>query len=242
MSNLTIYQLGTIDYPTAEELQRQLAADVSAGHHAPTLLLLEHPHVYTFGRQGKRENLLWDDAELDKRSISLHWTDRGGDVTYHGPGQLVGYPILPLDELDTLGYLRSLEEVLIRTLAAFEIEAVRVEGQTGVWVFAQEGQAPPAKIGSIGVRVDANRVTRHGFALNVDPDMNCWQGIIACGLENQAQTAVASLCRPSPSLAEVSMEVIRWFGEVFSFQLATASPEQTGELRERMFDTPTKSL
>ena len=242
MPNLSVYQLGTIDYPIAEELQRQLAADVSAGRHAATLLLLEHPHVYTFGRQGKRENLLWDDAQLEGRGITLHWTDRGGDITYHGPGQLVGYPILPLDELDTLGYLRNLEEVLIRTLAGFEIEAVRLEGQTGVWVFAQDGQSPPAKIASIGVRVDANRVTRHGFALNVDPDMSYWQGIIACGLENQAKTAIASLSRPSPSIAEVIMEVIKRFGEVFSFQPATASQAQTDTLRERMFDTPPKSL
>ncbi len=240
--NLTVYQLGKIDYPTAEELQRWLAAEVADGRHVPALLLLEHPHVYTFGRQGQRENLLWDDNELAKRGITLHWTDRGGDVTYHGPGQLVGYPILPLDELDTLGYLRKLEEVLIRTLAGFEVKAGRVQGETGVWVFAHGGQSPPAKIASIGVRVDANRVTRHGFALNVAPEMGYWQGIIACGLENQAKTAIAELRSSPPSMEEVSTGVVEQFGAVFAFHPVAASPAQTAALLERTFDTPPKNL
>ncbi|MEJ2757160.1 MAG: lipoyl(octanoyl) transferase LipB [Anaerolineales bacterium] len=212
---LTTYSLGSLDYPSAEKLQQRLAAAVAEGEHPPTLLLLEHPHVYTFGRQGKAENLLWDADELARRGISSHWTDRGGDVTYHGPGQLVGYPVLKLDDLDTLGYLRKLEEVLIRTLAGFGISAGRVDGQTGVWVPGEAGKTPPSKIASIGVRVDAHRVTRHGFALNVDPQMDYWKGIIACGLENQSKTSMAELLAPPPSVDEVAAVVIKEFEAVF---------------------------
>lgn len=212
---LTTYSLGSIPYPAAEILQQRLAAAVASGEHPPALLLLEHPHVYTFGRQGQAENLLWEAEELARRGISTHWTDRGGDVTYHGPGQLVGYPVLKLADLDTLGYLRKLEEVLIRTLAGFGIPAVQVKGQTGVWVPGEVGQTPPAKIASIGVRVDAQRVTRHGFALNVNPQMDYWKGIIACGLENQSKTSMADLLDPPPSMDAVAAVVVREFAAVF---------------------------
>jgi len=215
---ISVYTLGLTDYPSAEILQKQLAQDVAAKRHPPALLLLEHPHVYTFGRQGKKENLLWSDEELEKRGITLHWTDRGGDITYHGPGQLVGYPILPLADLDTLGYLRKLEAVIIQTLAYFGIQGIRVEGQTGVWVADEQDNLPPAKIASIGVRVDANRITRHGFALNVDPDMDYWKGMIACGLENQAKTSMANLISETPTVAEVTLRVIDSFSEVFNTQ------------------------
>lgn len=215
---ISVYSLGLIDYPTAEALQKKLAQQVAAERHPPTLLLLEHPHVYTFGRQGKQENLLWSPEELEKRGITLHWTDRGGDITYHGPGQLVGYPILPLADLDTLGYLRKLEAVIIQTLAFFGIQAIRVEGQTGVWVAGEQDGHPPAKIASIGVRVDANRITRHGFALNVTPDMAYWEGMIACGLENQAKTSMANLIPESPTVAQVIPQVIDSFSEVFNAQ------------------------
>lgn len=215
---LTVYPLGQIEYPAAEELQKWLADEVAAGRHDPTLLLLEHPHVYTFGRQGKQENLLWSGNELDQRGISLHWTDRGGDITYHGPGQLVGYPILPLADLDTVGYLRKLEEVLIQTLAKTDIRAERIIGQTGVWVSGEKAGLPPAKIASIGVRVDANRVTRHGFALNVSPDMSYWNGMVACGLENQAKTSMAGLLATPPTTGQVIPLVIESFCQVFSCQ------------------------
>jgi lipoyl(octanoyl) transferase len=216
---ISVYTLGLIDYPSAEALQKKLAQEIAAERHPPTLLLLEHPHVYTFGRQGKQENLLWSAEELDKRGITLHWTDRGGDITYHGPGQLVGYPILPLADLDTLGYLRKLEAVIIQTLAFFGIQAIRVEGQTGVWVAGGQDNLPPAKIASIGVRVDANRITRHGFALNVAPDMTYWKGMIACGLENQAKTSMANLMPKPTSVQQVTPQVIDRFSEVFNARL-----------------------
>jgi lipoate-protein ligase B len=218
---VTTYTLGTIEYQQAVDLQLDLAARIAAGGHPPALLLLEHPHVYTFGRQGKPENLLWDQAELARRGITVHHSDRGGDVTYHGPGQLVGYPLIPLGETGTLAYLRSLETALIQALAGFGVTAVTIAGQTGVWVPASEGQ-PPAKIASIGVRVDAHRITRHGFALNVNPEMAYWQGIIACGLENQAQTSLAERCHPCPDMATVRQAVCGSLAEEFGWQLKPA--------------------
>lgn len=223
MMKLSVYQLGLVEYPAAEELQKWLAGEIAAGRQTPALLLLEHPHVYTFGRQGNQSHLLWSAEELNKKGISLHWTDRGGDITYHGPGQLVGYPIIPLADLDTLGYLRKLEEVLIQTLADFGIQSERVEGQTGVWV-SREGDDPaPQKIASIGVRVDANRITRHGFALNVAPDMSYWDGMLACGLENQAKTSMAQLLPLTPSVEQVIPQVIDRFSAVFNAQASALS-------------------
>jgi lipoate-protein ligase B len=224
MLKLNVYQLGIVEYPTAERLQHWLASEIKADRHGPALLLLEHPHIYTFGRQGKQENLLWSAAELQQKGIGLHWTNRGGDVTYHGPGQLVGYPIIPLEKLDTLGYLRKLEETLIQTLALFGIQTVRVEGQTGVWVSGNQDSQPPAKIASIGVRVNANRVTQHGFALDVSSDMSYWKGIIACGLDNQAKTSMAALLEEPPKIQQVISRIVDCFTSIFSFQSFQRSP------------------
>jgi len=145
-----IILLGRVSYTEAWDLQAELAAQVAAGERPPALLLLEHPHVYTFGRRGNAENLLWDEAEQACRGVEVHWVDRGGDVTYHGPGQLVGYPILPLvpgglrsrDEAgyrrlpraNLTGYLRDLEKTLIKTVAAFGLVSGQIEGLTGVWI------------------------------------------------------------------------------------------------------------
>ena len=213
--DITVYQLGTIDYSEANDLQFKLAAEVAEGSHPPVLLLLEHPHVYTFGRQSDPKDLLWDEETLSRRGIQVVESDRGGEITYHGPGQLVGYPILPLRETGTLEYLRKLEETLIQTLAFFEIASVRVPGQTGVWVPGSDSSALPAKISSIGVRVDANRITRHGLALNVAPEMACWDGIIACGLENQRQTSMAELLPHPPEIKFVSHQLLVEFSRQF---------------------------
>jgi lipoyl(octanoyl) transferase len=217
--NVKVYNLGLIEYQRAADLQLWLAGQIAAGERLPAMLLLEHPHVYSFGRQGNMDNLLWDKDELGRRGVSIHHSDRGGDVTYHGPGQLVGYPILPLGETGTLEYLRKLEETLIRALAEYGITAGRITGDTGVWIPSERNTTPPAKIASIGVRVDANRITRHGFALNVDPDMVYWQGIIACGLENQTKTSMADWLDPVPGVTEVGRVVVRHFGEVFNCQV-----------------------
>ena len=222
-----VHILGLVPYQQAWDLQAQLAAQIAAGERPSTLLLLEHPHTYTFGRRGKADNLLWDDAELKRRNIAVHWVDRGGDVTYHGPGQLVGYPLLPLNvkglvagsqndpshlpRADYIGYLRQLERMLILVLSRFGIEGKQINDLTGVWV---EG----AKIAAIGVKVDAHGITRHGFALNVNPDMSYWEGIIGCGLAGCTVTSLANLLSTPPSMPQVIQATVAAFGEVFDYE------------------------
>ncbi len=240
-----VMQLGMIEYEEAWQLQDRLAAEIASGKQLPALLLLEHPHTYTFGRRGHAENLLWDQAELRRRGGSVHWVDRGGDVTYHGPGQLVGYPLIPLAanglQLDTagdsprlpqadyVGYLRKLEQVLILSLAHLGVPSGQIPGLTGVWVQPEvSSRCPtcppdqtrlPAKIAAIGVKVDAKGISRHGFALNVDPDMSYWQGIIGCGLKDYPVTSLAELLDPAPSMDRVMQEVTAVFGEIFDFEM-----------------------
>jgi lipoyl(octanoyl) transferase len=242
-----VHQLGIIDYEKAWQLQDQLAGEIAAGLRPPTLLLLEHPHTYTFGRRGHLENLLWDEAELAHRGVSVHWVDRGGDVTYHGPGQMVGYPLLPLNagglridptsgsprlpQADYVGYIRNLEEALILALANLGLASGQIKGLTGVWVQPDvlsrckncppDQKQPPAKIAAIGVKVDVKGVSRHGFALNVNPDMTYWQGIIGCGLSNYPVTSLAELIEPAPSMEQVSRAIIKAFGEVFEYEMAS---------------------
>lgn len=240
--NLIVEDLGLIEYETAWKLQDQYAADIAEGKRPPTLLLLEHPHVYTFGRRGKQENLLWSEAQLKEKGIAIHWVDRGGDVTYHGPGQLVGYPLIPLGmplaqgekeghipDADYVGYIRKLEKTIIVALARLGLAAGQRPGLTGVWIQADvhsrcprckpEDRKKPAKIAAIGVKVDARGISRHGFALNVNPDMKYWDGIIACGLQNEPVASLADLFAEPPSMEQVKREVAKAFGEVFAFEI-----------------------
>src|SRR5258706_3351645 len=234
---LEILDLGLIEYETAWKLQDQYAAEIAAGKRAPTLLLLEHPHVYTFGRRGKQENLLWGAEQLKEKGIAIHWVDRGGDVTYHGPGQLVGYPLLPLTptplpmgedripQADYVGYVRKLEKTIISALARLGLAAGQRSGLTGVRVQGDvhsrclrskpEDRKKPAKIAAIGVKVDVRGVSRHGFALNVNPDMEYWDGIIACGLQDEPIVSLADLFESPPSMEYVKREVINSFQENF---------------------------
>jgi lipoyl(octanoyl) transferase len=160
---------------------------VRAGEAPDTLLLLEHPHVYTMGRKGTAEHLLWDEAERQRREVDLVWSDRGGDATYHGPGQLVGYPILDLARhgLDLLVYLRSLEGSLIAYLAELGLAGAAVPGLTGVWV-------GDAKVGAIGVKFNGG-VVSHGFALNLTTDLDYFEGIVPCGIADKKATSVERL-------------------------------------------------
>ncbi|HLD95009.1 MAG TPA: lipoyl(octanoyl) transferase, partial [Anaerolineales bacterium] len=209
-------------------------------------LLLEHSHVYTFGSRGQAEHLLWEQAKLQEQQVDVHWVDRGGDVTYHGPGQLVGYPLIPLGQVsldaetgksripqaDYVGYLRKLEAVLITALAGLGVPAGQVAGQTGVWVQPDvasrcahcppELKRAPSKIASIGVKVDSRGVSRHGFAFNVAPDMSYWKGIIACGLDNQNQISLEYLLDPVPGMERVIDEVVKAFGATFGFEMQMA--------------------
>jgi lipoyl(octanoyl) transferase len=240
--NLDIQDLGLIEYEAAWKLQEQYAREIAEGRRSPTLLLLEHPHVYTFGRRGHQENLLWGEEQLKEKGIAIHWVDRGGDVTYHGPGQLVGYPLIPLSpvpsslendgrilQADYVGYVRKLEQTLIVALARLGLAAGQRSGMTGVWIQADvhsrcprckpEDRKKPAKIAAIGVKVDARGISRHGFALNVDPDMEYWNGIIGCGLQDEPIVSLADLFIEPPSMEQVKQEVIAAFVEVFGFQV-----------------------
>jgi len=237
-----VENLGLTDYKTAWKLQDQYAAEIAAGTRLPTLLLVEHPHVFTFGRRGQIENLLWSEAELAERGVSVHWVDRGGDVTYHGPGQLVGYPLLPLGmvnaenhipQADYVGYVRNLEKMLIVALARLGVVAGQVPGLTGVWIQADvwsrcprcrpQDRQQPAKIAAIGVKVDARGISRHGFALNIDPEMTYFNGIIACGLVDHSVVALADLKNPLPAMVQVQEAVVSAFGEVFRYEMVIQS-------------------
>ena len=242
-----VLDLGLMEYERAWRLQDEYAREIADEKRAPTLLLVEHPHVYTFGRRGRQENLLWGESQLKQKGIAIHWVDRGGDVTYHGPGQLVGYPLIPLGvqrlpaltsqrletsdslyipQADYVGYVRKLENMLIVALARLGLAAGQRSGLTGVWVQADvhsrcprckpEDREKPAKIAAIGVKVDARGISRHGFALNVHPDMEYWEGIIACGLQDEPVVSLADLFEEPPSMEQVKQEVISAFREVFS--------------------------
>ena len=234
-----IHDLGLMEYQPAWDLQNRFAAEVARGERPPTLLLLEHPHTYTFGRKGQAENLLWDQEQLNECGAAVHWVDRGGDVTYHGPGQLVGYPLIALGKLDQqaripqvdyIGYVRNLEKVLIKALAGIGLVSGQLNGKTGVWVQADvasrcsrcrpEDRKKPAKIAAVGVKVDAQGITRHGFALNVNPDMSYFDGIIPCGIADYPVVSLADLCSPLPSMETMKEQVVHAFGEVFACETA----------------------
>lgn len=227
---LDILDLGLLEYEPAWRLQDEYAAEIAEGKRPPTLLLLEHPHVYTFGRRGNAIHLLWNEEQLKEKGISTFWVDRGGDVTYHGPGQLVGYPLIPLgqagiqEKVEYVGYIRQLESALIGALMRFGVAAGQIEGKTGVWVQPDvhsrcprckpEDRKKPAKIAAIGVKVDARGVTRHGFALNVNPDMSYWDGIVPCGL-TEPVVSLADLLDPAPAMEDVKDKVISEFRKTF---------------------------
>lgn len=212
---------GCLDYVFAWEKQKALVAELS---HCPErdgdLLLLEHPPTYTLGRNGHRENLLLDETALKEQGIAFYHVDRGGDITYHGPGQLVGYPILNLKQLYSaysLGLVRryvvDLEETLIQAIAPFGLVGQRYENHRGVWI---ETEAGFAKIAAIGIRISSGGITSHGFALNVAPNMGHFAGIIPCGLEGYAVTSMADLLKRPITVAEVLPHVITAFGRVFN--------------------------
>jgi lipoate-protein ligase B len=234
MSNCDVFDLGLTEYQRAWDLQNRLAAEIARGERPPALLLLEHPHTYTFGRRGQAQNLLWDEQKRAEMGVTVHWVDRGGDVTYHGPGQLVGYPLLRLEGLDHVGYVRSLEKMLIAALARLGLAGLQVSGKTGVWVQAEK-LPKPAKIAAIGVKVDAQNITRHGFALNVNPQMEYFSGILPCGLAGDPVTSLAeifqfpgiSVVPPQepifplpPDMEQVKTEVRRAFGEIFRVEFS----------------------
>ncbi|MBI5284307.1 MAG: lipoyl(octanoyl) transferase LipB [Chloroflexi bacterium] len=208
----TLLRPGLTTYQHAWQLQQRIAAGVREGA-PPALVLLEHPPVYTLGVRGKTENILLSQEALLSRGAEVHRTDRGGDVTFHGPGQLVGYPILDLRGYvqGPVWYVRTIEALLIDVLSRFGIVASRSPGRPGVWV-------ADAKIAAIGVRVSRG-VTTHGFALNVSTDLACFRHIIPCGLADAGVTSMQQLTGERFAMSEVEAEVADAFERLFGVEL-----------------------
>ncbi len=202
--------LGRVPYQEALAVQEDMVLRRKAGEIPDQLILLEHPHVVTLGTSSRAEHLLLSPDEMEAKGIGLFRVGRGGDVTYHGPGQLVGYPILSLapDRKDLHGYLRDLESVLLCTLEDFGIMAERRKGLTGVW-------SDQGKVAAIGVRVSSGWITSHGFALNVDPVLSFFSTIVPCGIQDRAVTSMSRILGRPLSLQEVCPAILRCFGAVF---------------------------
>jgi lipoyl(octanoyl) transferase len=230
MHLLQVLQLGVVDYSTALKLQRTLVSLRKQGRIADTMLLLEHPAVITLGRNSKTSNILASPESLARRGVEVHETDRGGDVTLHAPGQLVGYPICDLrgftPKVGAVDFVRRLEETLIRCCADFGIATERVAGCTGVWTQAASSDptcaADRRKIAAIGVHISRG-VTSHGFALNVSTDLDLFKLIIPCGIADKPVTSMAAELgqhkEKPPTMEAVSQSLTRQFGNVFGTQI-----------------------
>jgi lipoyl(octanoyl) transferase len=222
MRKCEVRDLGRIRYAEAFALQRTLVERRKAGELPDQLLIVEHPHVITMGRNGRRENMLVDSEFLDRAGVEFSEANRGGDVTYHGPGQIVGYPIFDLREWkrDVVAYVRALEQVIIEAVGEFGVKAARLEGCTGVWV---DG----AKVAAIGVHI-SRWVTSHGFALNVSTDLDYFRLIVPCGLTRPVTSLEALGCRASH--VDVKAALARGFSRVFDLSLAEAGSVPDADL------------
>ncbi len=218
-----VVRLGLIEYRRAWELQRQLVRARQAGAVPDLLLLCEHPHVITLGRNARREHIRASRHLLAQMGVDVVETDRGGDVTYHGPGQLVGYPILYVAALrrDVVWYVRQLEETLIQATAAFGLSARREPRRTGVWVDTPAG---PAKLAAIGIHF-SRWVSSHGFAYNVATDLRYFDLIVPCGIADRPVTSLERLLGRTPAPASVADAVAACFADVFGYALKPVTPE-----------------
>jgi lipoyl(octanoyl) transferase len=223
-----VEQLGTVDYAEGLRLQAQRIAQRKAAEIPDTLLLLEHPHVYTLGRNARRENLLISEERLAALGAQLFETNRGGDITYHGPGQLVGYPIFDLTKhrRDIAWFMRSLEEVFIRVAREFGIEAGRLAGAPGVWVGND-------KLVAMGVHI-SRWVTSHGFAFNVNTDLGYFEWIVPCGLPDKGVTSLAKLLGRPVEMSTAIDRVVEHFGRVFGLTMQVEESTVKGR-RENAF-------
>lgn len=237
-----IVELGLMGYAEAYALQKRIVAARKADAIGDVLLLCEHTAVITQGRNGKREHLLVSENVLRQRNVEFFETSRGGDVTYHGPGQLVGYPILQLGAIrkDVVWYVRMLEEVMMRTSAEFGVTANREEGKTGIWVKDEEkeftqssqrtqsspsGETAAEKLGAIGVHI-SRWVTSHGFAYNVATDLRNFDLIVPCGIAGRKATSLEKLLGRAVGLEDAAPKVVRHFGEVFGLEMTAGSREE----------------
>jgi lipoyl(octanoyl) transferase len=238
-----IVDLGLIGYAEAYALQKRIVAARKAEAIEDVLLFCEHPHVITLGRNGKRENLLASEHVLRQKGVDFYETSRGGDITYHGPGQIVGYPILNLSAIrrDVVWYVRMLEEAMIRATAEFGITAKRVAGKTGVWVEVAEdvsslatrlpavaGHSPLAtseKLGAIGVHI-SRWVTSHGFAYNVSTDLRFFDLIVPCGIADRKATSLEKLLGHSVNVSEAAPRIAKHLGELFGLGMKEISKKE----------------
>jgi len=237
MKKVLVKELGHISYKDAWDCQQELQTELierkrrnrkrneveeplEVQHHY--FLFCEHPHVYTLGKSGKEHHLLLNEVGLKNQGIEFFKTNRGGDITYHGPGQIVGYPILDLDCFftDVHKYVRFIEEAIIRTLAEYEIEAYREKGYTGVWL-PKSDVLPKRKICAIGIRL-SRWVSMHGFAFNVNTDLSYFRGIIPCGIDEAGMdvTSLAAELRQEMDIEVVKQQVLKHFVELFGFEVA----------------------
>ena len=215
---LQVRRLGSVSYGDGLALQDDLVARRRAGEIPDQLLLLEHPHVITLGSSSHPEHVLTDPTRLEEMEVEIHETGRGGDVTYHGPGQLVGYPILDLkpDRKDLHRYLRDLEEVLIRVVGSYGVQASRAPGMTGVWT--ERG-----KVAAIGVRISSGWITSHGFALNVNTDLSFFGTIVPCGIRDRGVVSLEGLLGRQVEMTGVMDRTARAFEEVFGWSIEELS-------------------
>ncbi|HET9466905.1 MAG TPA: lipoyl(octanoyl) transferase LipB [Vicinamibacterales bacterium] len=220
MRELEIRRLGVVPYAVASEMQRALVEDRRAGRVPDLLLLLEHPHVITLGvkTEAARSHLIATPELLASRNVEVHESGRGGDITYHGPGQIVGYPIMDLrpDRCDVHRYVRDLEDVMIRTSADFGLAAGRIQGLSGAWIGTE-------KIGAIGVRI-ARWITSHGFAFNVTTDLEFFRLIVPCGIESGGVTSLSRATGRPISMADAEAAIVRNFAAVFERHIVEAVP------------------
>ncbi len=225
MKQCIVIELGLIAYAEACALQRTFVAARKADVIPNVLLLCEHPHVITLGRNGKREHLLASDHLLRQMGVEFFETDRGGDITYHGPGQIVGYPIVKLNEIrrDVVWYVRQLEEAMIRTTAEFGVIAERLAGKTGIWV--NEKGAGDEKLGAIGVHL-SRWVTSHGFAYNVSTDLRYFELIVPCGIADRRATSLEKLLGRKVAREEAASRLARHFGDAFGLRMHVTTRDE----------------
>ena len=225
-----IIDLGLIDYAEALALQKRVVAARKADAIADTLLVCEHPHVITQGRNGKREHLLVSEHALRQKGMDYYETSRGGDITYHGPGQIVGYPILNLGAIrrDVVWYVRTLEEAMIHATAEFGITAERVAGKTGIWVRAGNTEE---KLAAIGVHI-SRWVTSHGFAYNVSTDLRNFELIVPCGIADRKAASLEKLLGRNMEQKEVAPRIAKHLGELLGREMKETSKKELLEKLE----------
>ncbi len=208
-----------VPYAVANAAMHDLAERRLAGDIPDILVLLEHPPVYTAGRRWKPEHIVWTEDRIRSAGAELHFIDRGGSLTFHGPGQLVGYPIIDLGaKPDALGYVRRLEEVVIRAAADVGVALHRSEIQTGVW-------SDERKVCAIGVRLMRARVTLHGFAVNCTTDLSWYDAIVPCGLANEGVASLSSLAGRQITVADLTLPILRHFERIFDLELGSSADE-----------------